>query len=354
MNDTVSTEVRDYVAGVRTALADLPAEDVEEFTTGMEADLAERLAEPGEGTLRDRLGEPDAYAAELRSAAGLPPRAVEVATKKPVAQRLSDRWERYSTGVLKEMPWVSDLRPLWWAARGFTLAAAPMWIAGGPTVFYGLIGAIVSVVLGLLVRQRVLTGTWIPPVRVIGNVAAVVLLPIAFVALVDRAPISNDTYYADPQASYGPGSGLTNDSEQVANVYAYDESGRRIDKIRLFDQNGRPLKVSEDALLSADTTGEVEMKRDPRTGELDITRDVFPLRWDGRSGWERMYDREWEPPMAITPLPGPVPTVDASVSPSPTVTATTSPSPSASPKVSPTSPGTGATATPTPTPSTSR
>lgn len=53
MNDTergagpVASEVRDYVARVRAALADLPAEDVDEFTTGMEADLAERLAEPG-------------------------------------------------------------------------------------------------------------------------------------------------------------------------------------------------------------------------------------------------------------------------------------------------------------------
>ncbi len=92
MNDTVAMEVRDYVVGVRAALADLPPEDVEEFTTGMEADLAERLAEPGDGTLRDRLGEPDAYAAELRSAAGLPPRAALVQSKKPVAQRLSDRW----------------------------------------------------------------------------------------------------------------------------------------------------------------------------------------------------------------------------------------------------------------------
>lgn len=64
MNDTMSTEVREYVTRVRAALSDLPVADVEEFTTGMEADLAERLAEPGEGTLSDRLGSPEVYAAE--------------------------------------------------------------------------------------------------------------------------------------------------------------------------------------------------------------------------------------------------------------------------------------------------
>lgn len=352
MNDTVSAEVRDYVAGVRAALADLPVEDVEEFTTGMEADLGERLAEPGEGTLRDRLGEPDAYAAELRSAAGLPPRAALVQPKKPVAQRVSGLWSDVSSGVLKAMPWLSDLRPLWWAVRGFILVGAPMWLIGGPTVFYGAIGAIVSVVLGLLVRQRVLTGTWIPPVRVIGNVIAVALLPIALVALVDRAPLNSDSYFAEPQASSGPGGGLTNNAEEVANVYAYDETGRRIDKVRLFDQNGRALRVGNDFIYSTDDIDALDQLRDPNTGEILIPRDVFPLRWDARSGWERMGDSEWEPPMAITPLPGPVPSVEASPSASPTPT--TNVSPSASPRVSPTSPGSGAVATPTPTPSASR
>ena len=349
LNNTVSMEVRDYVARVRAALADLPPEDVDEFTTGMEADLGERLAEPGEGTLRDRLGEPLVYAAELRSAAGLPPRVVGVEPKKPVSQRLSNHWSAMSSSALKAMPWLSDLRPLWWAVRGFILCAGPLWIIGAPTVFFGMIGAIASVVLGLLVRQRVLTGGWIPPVRVCGNVAAALLLPVAFVALVDRAPISNDVYYPDSQATAGPG--LANNGEQVSNVYAYDESGRRLDKVRLFDQSGRALQVSEDFVYSTDNPQDFDALRDPSTGALSVPRDVFPLRWDARTGWERMGDSGWEPPIAIVPLPGPVPSVDASASASPTPS--TSPTPNSTPTVSPTSPSTGATATPTPTPSAS-
>ena len=354
MNST-DFEVRDYVGQVRAALADLPAEDVEEFTTGMEADLAERLAEPGDGTLRDRLGEPEAYAAELRSAAGLPPRAAVVQSKKPVAQRLSGLWSDLSSSVLTAMPWLRDLRPIWWFVRGFSLAVIPGLVLGTGIVWWGTLGAVFSIAAGLMSRHGRLTGGWVGPLRVIGNLAAVLLLPFAFVLLVDgRNSFENDQYYVDSQATYGPGGGLTNEGEPVANVYAYDESGRRIDKVRLLDQNGRPLKVSEDALLSADNMGEVEMLRDPRTGELDITRDVFPLRWNGRSGWERMYDREWEAPMAITPLPGPVPTIEPSdPATTPTPGATASPSPSAPPTAPQTSPSSGVSATPTPAPSAS-
>ena len=129
MNGTVSTEVRDYVAQVRAALADLPLEDVEEFTTGMEADLTERLAEPGDGTLRDRLGEPEVYAAELRSAAGLPPRAALVPVEEACGAAPFGPVVGPELRCLEAMPWLGDLRPLWWAVRGFILlAGSPMWM----------------------------------------------------------------------------------------------------------------------------------------------------------------------------------------------------------------------------------
>ncbi|MFC7486383.1 HAAS signaling domain-containing protein [Knoellia sp. CPCC 206453] len=350
MNSTVSTEVRDYVAQVRAALADLPTEDVEEFTTGMEADLTERLAEPGDGTLRDRLGEPDAYAAELRSAAGLPPRAALVQSKKPVAQRVSGLWSDLSGSALTAMPWLRDLRPVWWALRGVALATIPALILGVAITWLGLFGAIVSIVAGLLARNGKLTGGWVGPVRVIGNVTAGLLLPFAFVLFVD-GPSDDETSYSDPYA--GSGEGISYLGEPVANVYAYDETGRRLDKVRLYDQNGRALGISPESVMYGplDSTGAI----DPQTGQVTAELDVFPLRWPGHDAWLKY--NEWEPPVAITPLPGPVPTVDAS--PSPTVTMTTSPTPSPSASVSrspaspQTSPSSGVSATPTPTPTAS-
>lgn len=359
MNGTVSTEVRDYVARVRAALADLPAEDVEEFTTGMEADLAERLAEPGQGSLSDRLGNPEVYAAELRSAAGLPPRVVGVDPRRSVAERLSARWDRASGQALEVAPWLSDLRPVWWMVRGFSLAALPAVVAGVGIVWLGMFGAVVSVALGLMARHQRITGSWVGPVRVVGNALAVLLLPIAFILLVGHDPYA-DEVYSEP-AQTGPG--VTNNGEPVTNLYAYDETGRRIDKVRLLDQSGRSVEVGDDFVWSTEDPQALEELRDPRTGELTISRDVFPLRWDDRTGWERMGDSDWEPPLAITPLPGPVPVVENDGSPAPSPSTSSAPTPSApsssgSPTVSPTapltSPSSGVSATPIPTPSASR
>ena len=70
MSVVVAPEVAQFVAAVRAELADLDPEVVEELTGGLEADLTDSLeAAPGNG-----FGDPAAYAAELRSAAGLPPR----------------------------------------------------------------------------------------------------------------------------------------------------------------------------------------------------------------------------------------------------------------------------------------
>jgi len=80
MNDTtvgslgVADDVAAYVREVRSELVDLPAEDVDDLTAGMEADLSELAAEAG-GDLFARLGSPSRYAAELRSAAGMPERS---------------------------------------------------------------------------------------------------------------------------------------------------------------------------------------------------------------------------------------------------------------------------------------
>ncbi|HEX6447688.1 MAG TPA: hypothetical protein VF053_21505 [Streptosporangiales bacterium] len=66
-----------YAGEVRTALADLPRGEVDGLSADLDEHLADVAAELGEATyeaLVARLGPPAAYAAELRRAAGLPPR----------------------------------------------------------------------------------------------------------------------------------------------------------------------------------------------------------------------------------------------------------------------------------------
>ncbi|MFJ1763519.1 DUF1700 domain-containing protein [Amycolatopsis sp. NPDC088138] len=82
------TAVRVYLARVRTALADLPASEIEEILEDVRPHLAELEGELGEGArveaLIERLGTPESYAAELRASGGYPP-AGEGATAVPAA-----------------------------------------------------------------------------------------------------------------------------------------------------------------------------------------------------------------------------------------------------------------------------
>lgn len=63
-----------YLAGVRSALSDLPEPEVAEIVDDVATHLAELRADLGDDVdLTERLGSPEAYAAELRSAAGYAP-----------------------------------------------------------------------------------------------------------------------------------------------------------------------------------------------------------------------------------------------------------------------------------------
>lgn len=73
---TAHPAVATYVAAVREALGDLPADELAEIAEDVRDHLDHIAAEYGDdvtvGILIDRLGAPAAYAAELRAAAGLP------------------------------------------------------------------------------------------------------------------------------------------------------------------------------------------------------------------------------------------------------------------------------------------
>lgn len=81
MSTQNSGGVRDYLARVRTALADLPAVEVEEILEDVRPHLQDIGTELGESAtlaaLIERLGSPESYAAELRAAGGYPAAPVE-------------------------------------------------------------------------------------------------------------------------------------------------------------------------------------------------------------------------------------------------------------------------------------
>ena len=246
MTTTVPTEIASFAASVRAHLTDLPAEEVEELTEGLEADLAEAFRED----LARELGDPSAYAAELRAAAGLPARE-----SKPTRTSVADTvraFGRDSRAFVADHPWlertvsfVASLRPAWWLLRAWAA-----WVVLGEMFGTGSgLGSLV--VLAALAAGSVLLGMrrwpqWFAAVIVTGNVvAAVVVLGMATSVPSSLSSSPEPQYYpASPEFVAEDLTGVFLDALPVTNIFAYDAAGQPLSDVQLFDQDGRPLVTS--------------------------------------------------------------------------------------------------------------
>lgn len=133
MNDTVKlptaseAEVADFVARVRERLSDLPEDEREELVGGLEGDLVELQADGG--SVRE-LGDPRAYADELRAAAGVaargtgpagPPRRGAADVVAAVLDRAHRGWDELMAVPPLDAAWafLVTLRPVWWCLRAW-------------------------------------------------------------------------------------------------------------------------------------------------------------------------------------------------------------------------------------------
>lgn len=241
----ITPQIASFAEAVRDALHDLPAEEREELTEGLEADLAEAYAED----LERELPDPVEYATELRNAAGLPKsETTEVGMFATLA--LSMRRTRASmASVVRENPALEPVvdflvasRPAWWLVRAWVaagLVSAFLGLNSGFIPMSGLVGA--TFILLLVVSVQWGRGRWgadrLTPVIVLGNVAAaLLLLPVA-----DWA--NQDTY---AYVNEGPGdlTGVYLDGEPVTNIFPYDADGEPLEDVQLFTDAGRPLATS--------------------------------------------------------------------------------------------------------------
>ena len=239
MTTTVPTEIASFAADVRAELADLPAEEVEELTEGLEADLAEAFRED----LARELGDPSVYAAELRAAAGLPApdagkRRTSVADTVRAFGRDSRAFVADHPGLERAVAYVVSLRPAWWLLRAWAA-----WLVVGELIGTGwglsslavlVLFVIGSVALGMAQRPQ-----WVDAVVITGNVVAAVVVLGMMASLPSSLTGSGSTY--DETDYPADASGVYLDGQQVTNVFAYDAAGQPITDVQLFDQDGRPL-----------------------------------------------------------------------------------------------------------------
>jgi len=108
---TIANNVDQFVTEVRQQLADLTADEVQSLTENLADDLQERIDEEG---ATFALGDPVAYAAELRAAAGLGRVAAA-----PVQRGLVARW--LLRAAAKAWDLLKSLKPVWWVLRAFVL-----------------------------------------------------------------------------------------------------------------------------------------------------------------------------------------------------------------------------------------
>ncbi|MEU5938317.1 hypothetical protein ABZ807_03860 [Micromonospora sp. NPDC047548] len=247
-------EITDYVDRVRAALADLPPEVREELTEDLPEHLAEVAAEDG-GSLVERLGEPEVYAAELRAAAGAGGpsdgrRGLEQRIGSFVGRvrvRLSGLDTRLGPplGYASASEFLRLLRPAWWVLRGYLAALLLTVLTGEPLALIPQLGGNALVGLVLLVGS-VLASIWLGRhadglgrwPRYLLRAGTLVLVVFALAALMQvdvRARWIGDYGY-DPIS-------VRNPYDEVQDVYVYDSEGRLVENARLFDQNGTPIRL---------------------------------------------------------------------------------------------------------------
>jgi hypothetical protein len=253
-------EARDYLAAVEAELADLPAEDRSALLEDLALHLDALAAEEDDRPLAVRLGQPSTYAADLRSAAGLPARgAAESTTAGSVrawadAVRASAVYRRALPALRGGGRLLVDLRPAWWVLRGYLVVLVPCFVRPDYIEDLPVPAPLRSHVLGVVlvlaaVAASVALGRRrLPRVASIAVAAAGVLLVVAAAGVAHgvgddlRGRLYAAASTSDPElpsekyplfSRYGP----------VTNVFPYASDGTPLEGVLLYDQDGRPLKV---------------------------------------------------------------------------------------------------------------
>jgi hypothetical protein len=336
-------EITGYVERVRAALADLPPEVRNELTEDLAEHLAEVAAE-GEGSLVERLGEPEAYAEELRTAAGagVPVAAPNLdrrlaATMVGLRTRLraADRRAGPLLGHATASDFLRPLRPAWWLFRGYLVAmlitvmttSSPGLLPRlGGSSLAGLLLLTVCVAGSLWLGRR--TPTLSPWRRRAVGLSTGLLALFALVGFVDLDQRRDgDGYYYEPSSAETP---------YIRDVFVYDGQGRLVPGARLFDQDGNPIRLGDP--YCTDGTGVQVEQEKPVLPTYPYCPSAAPFRFEAVPAAPA--------PTGPTPVPtGPTvpteaPTGAPAPTPAPTAPTAPVPTPPAAPSV-PASPGAG-------------
>jgi hypothetical protein len=310
-------EIARYVDRVRAALADLPPGTRDELVEDLPEHLAEVAAE-ADGSLVDRLGPPEAYAAELRAAAGAaaptsPPNVDRRIGAAVVAVRGRLRAVDSKLGPMLGYDQASDflrlLRPAWWVLRGYLVAMfITVVLNSGDSL--GLLPRLGGSTLGgvLLLAVTVFASIWLGRrggrfsrwPRLLLNVGTAFLFVFGLVGFVTADERTRSTGYSY-QPSYND-----NPYSNVQDVYVYDSQGRLVENARLFDQDGQPIRLGYPWCPEA------------QQGTVDPVRQPYPYCPQGAPFQLSGPTATAPTAPATAPAPGATPPVHPATTPTPT------------------------------------
>jgi hypothetical protein len=286
-------DVGAYVAAVRAQLDDLKPDEIEELTGGLEADLADALRNERSAPVA-MFGAPADYAAELRSAAGLPPRPVRGGRGAPFtdlsALAVGLRGGRDAAlAPLRSQRWWPDLRdfvvtlrPAWWLLRGYIayqFAANLLTDVrhvlpySWPTWLALVVLVVASVELGR--RGWARRGGWQRAAVAVGNLFALALILITL-GLPNAGFETTKSTTRTILEPVPPAEGLYNAGYEVVNVFPYDKNGRPLSDVQLFDDRGQPMAPLDPSYRGHDDE-EIKLVP-PVTADGKPRPNVFPLR----------------------------------------------------------------------------
>ena len=272
MSITLSPAKARYLEQVRDQLSDLPEEERDEIVQDLEA----HLAELEDTRIEAELGDPEAFASEFRSSAGL-----DKPTHRTTWDAVPRAWNRVVThaerlGQLVHWP---TIRPVWIWTRGWLVICAFAQLntgqifrrfpvpAIGSSSLTGLILVVMATALSIWLDQRPEV-----PIRRLGSVTFSFVAGWALVGTLLN-PVYMDTGETDDPFQYFDRL-TTAEGNSINNVYAYDMDGNPVE-VLLFDSEGRPLLtlpayVYEEAEFNP---GAPEIQYD--SGAVRFERDSF-------------------------------------------------------------------------------
>jgi hypothetical protein len=247
-------DVAEYLRVVRDALADLPADERDDLLAEVEASLIE-AASDSSGAIAAKLGPPEAFAAELRAAAGLHEAAP---TPPPQVSLIAElkKWAATSPRALALRSIAAQLAPIWWAIRGYlavgliAIATGASWSTtnhavprlgnGGLGVVAILIAVVLSVWLGLRTQGK---KTRFAALLVVANV----VLLVAAIPILSKARDTSEQAtlirMAFASRSVEPTAGLAYFGRPIQNIYPYSRDGKLLHDVLLYDGAGIPLEI---------------------------------------------------------------------------------------------------------------